>query len=125
MAVVVVGDIDPVEAEKLVIKHFEKLKNPVRERPRTYTEIPVRQKSEGVVATDPEATNPILFVYYSNTKVKDDVTINDYRNSMMRRLFSSMLNQRLQELTQKSSPPFLYGGSSLSGFVRGYEGYSS
>jgi zinc protease len=125
MAVVVVGDIDPTEAEKLVIKHFQKLKNPVKERPRAYTEIPVRQKSEGVVATDPEATNPILFIYYSNTKVKDDITVNDYRNSMVRRLFTSMLSQRLQELTQKSAPPFLYGGSSLSGFVRGYEGYSS
>jgi zinc protease len=125
MAVVVVGDIDPAEAEKLVIKHFQKLKNPAKERARAYVEIPARQKSEGVVATDPEATNPILFVYYSNTKVKDDVTVNDYRMSMVRRLFTSMLSQRLQELTQKSSPPFLYGGSSLSGFVRGYEGYSA
>lgn len=125
MSVVVVGDIDPAEAEKLVVKHFEKLKNPAKERPRTYVEIPVRQKSEGVVATDPEATNPILFIYYSNNKVKDDVTIKDYRDGMVRRLFTSMLSQRLQELTQKSSPPFLYGGSSLSGFVRGYEGYSA
>jgi zinc protease len=125
MAIVVVGDIDPAEAEKLVIKHFQKLINPAKERPRSYVEIPVRQKSEGVVATDPEATNPILFIYYSNTKVKDDVTIKDYRTGMVRRLFSSMLSQRLQELTQKSSPPFLYGGSSLSGFVRGYEGYSA
>jgi zinc protease len=125
MAIVVVGDIDPAEAEKLVVKHFQKLKNPAKERPRSYVEIPVRQKSEGIVATDPEATNPILFIYYSNTKVKDDVTIKDYRTGMVRRLFTSMLGQRLQELTQKSSPPFLYGGSSLSGFVRGYEGYSA
>jgi zinc protease len=125
MAVIVVGDIDPTEAEKLVLKHFEQLKNPAKERPRTFVEIPVRKTSEGVVATDPEATNPVLFIYYSNEKVKDDITVGDYRNSMVRRLFTSMLSQRLQELTQKSSPPFLYGGSSLSGFVRGYEGYSA
>jgi zinc protease len=125
MAVVVVGDIDPTEAELLVKKHFEKLKNPSKEKPREYADVPARKKSEGVVATDKEATNPILQIYYSNKKVKEETTIGDYRNYLVRRLFTSILGQRLQELTQKSDPPFVFGGSSVSGFVRGYEGYSS
>src|SRR5262249_4785473 len=42
MAVIVVGDLDPAAAEAMIKKHFEKLKNPARPRPRTYVEIPSR-----------------------------------------------------------------------------------
>ncbi|HZY77983.1 MAG TPA: insulinase family protein [Cyclobacteriaceae bacterium] len=125
MAVVAVGDIDPVEGEKLVRKHFEQLKNPKPERPREYATVPARQKSEGLVVTDKEATNHILQIYYSYKPVKAETTMEDYRASIVKGLFNSMLNLRLQELTQKADPPFLYGGSSLSGFVKGYEVYGS
>ncbi|MFL6672574.1 MAG: M16 family metallopeptidase, partial [Massilia sp.] len=49
MAVVVVGDIDPARAEALVKAHFAKLRNPVRERPREYAQIPARAATEAVV----------------------------------------------------------------------------
>ncbi|HMJ69927.1 MAG TPA: insulinase family protein [Cyclobacteriaceae bacterium] len=125
MAVIVVGDIDPAKGEELVRKHFEHLKNPKAERAREYTPVPARKKSEGVVVTDKEATNHILQLYYSYKPVKAEVTMEDYRASIVKGLFNSMLNLRLQELTQKADPPFLYGASSLSGFVKGYEVYSS
>lgn len=125
MAVVVVGDIDPAKGEELVKKHFAHLKNPKNERPRMETPVPARQKSEGLVVTDPEATNHILQIYYSYKPVKAEVTLGDYRASIVKGLFNSMLNLRMQELTQKADPPYLYGASSLSGFVKGYEVYSS
>jgi zinc protease len=125
MAVIVVGDIDPALAEAHIIQHFQKLKNPAKPRPRTFAEVPARNSTEAVIATDKEATNPIMQIYYSNTKTKDEVTIGDYRNSIVRRLCTSMLGQRLQELTQKANPPFVFGISSLGSFVRGYEGYVS
>jgi len=125
MAVIVVGDIDPAEGEALVKKHFEHLKNPKQERSREYASVPVRQKSEAVVVTDKEATNHILQIYYSYTPEKPEVTMGDYRASIVKSLFNSMLNQRLQELTQRADPPYLYGASSLGGFVKGYEVYSS
>ncbi len=125
MAVVVVGDIDPAEAEGFIKKHFEHLRNPKNERPRTYAEIPPRDKSEGVVATDKEATHPVLQILYSNEKVQPVTTLGDYREFLIRRLFTSMLSQRFQELTQQANPPFIFGGSALSGFVGGYEAYSA
>ncbi len=125
MAVVVVGDIDPALAEQMIKKHFEGIKNPAKPRARTYAEIPSRTTTEAVVATDKEATNPILQIYYTNTREKEEVTVGDYRTSMVRNICTSMLAQRLQELTQKSNPPFVFGFSSLSSFVRGYEGYIS
>src|SRR5258708_6241047 len=52
MAVIVVGDIDPGEAEKLVKAHFEKLKNPTTERKRTMAGFLPRPKTEAVVVSD-------------------------------------------------------------------------
>ena len=125
MAVVVVGDIDPAEAEKKITSHFEKLKNPSKERKREFAKVPPRGKSEGLVVTDKEATNFILQIYYSTEKSEPEITLGDYRESILKQLFTSMLSQRFQELTQKATPPFIFGASSLGGFVRGYEVYSS
>lgn len=125
MAVVAVGDIDPAAAEDMIKKHFEKLKNPAKERTRDYAEIPVRKVSEGVVVTDKEASNNVLQVFYSLQKSKANVLIGDYRDDIVKNLFSSMMSQRMQELTQKPNPPFVFGGSGQSGFVHGYEFYYS
>ena len=125
MAVVVVGDLDPAEAEKMIKTHFEKLKNPAKPRPRTYSTIESRKTSEGLVVTDKEATNHILQILYSNKIAKPEVLVGDYRNQIVKGLFSAMLSQRMQELTQKQNPPYIFGGSNLGGFVHGYEVYSS
>ena len=36
-----------------------------------------------------------------------------------------MLNQRLQELTQKENPPFIYGGVDFDSYARGYESFNA
>lgn len=125
MAVIVVGDIEPAAAETMIKKHFQGLKNPVPARPRVYAEVPGRTRSEGIVATDKEATNHVLQVYYSYRPAKPEGTLGDYRSSIVKSLFNSMINVRLQELTQQKEPPFLYGATSLSEFVHGYEVLSS
>ena len=52
-------------------------------------------------------------------------TIADYKNDLTQRIFTSLLNQRLQELTQKENPPFLGASVSFGSFARGYEGFSA
>lgn len=125
MAVVVVGDIEPAAAEAMIKKHFENLKNPGNPRERKAEPVYPRKQSEGVVVTDKEATNFFLQIFYSTEKSKIETTVGDYRHSIVQRLFTTMLSQRLQELTQKASPPFIFASSSLGGFLRGYEVYSS
>ena len=71
MAVVVVGDMDPAEAERMIKTHFEKLQNPDKVRERVNTAVPERSKSEGIVVTDPEATNHVVEVHYSYKKEKE------------------------------------------------------
>jgi zinc protease len=125
MAVVVVGDIDPLDAEQLIKEHFENLKNPPKVRERSLADVPGRSKSEGLVVTDKEATNPVVEIYYSYKKAKDETTLGDYRTYLVKALFRSMLGQRMQELTQKADPPFLFGGSNIGSWARGYEGFNS
>jgi zinc protease len=125
MAVLVVGDMDPAEAEAQIKKHFEKLKNPSSPRQRALADVPERMKSEGVVVTDKEATNHVVEIYYTYKKSKEEITIQDYRDYLVRVLFTSMLGQRMQELTQKAEPPFVFGGSNIGGWARGYESYQS
>lgn len=125
MAVIVVGDIDPAEAERLIKAHFEKLKNPKKQKPRNLDHVPPRTQSEGLVVTDPEATNHVLRIYYSYKQSRPQVTLGDYREFIVRRLFTSMLTQRMQELTQQAEPPFVFGGNGIGGWARGYEAYNS
>lgn len=125
MAVVVVGDMEIADTETLIKKHFEKLRNPLKTRKREANEIPARTLSEGLVITDKENPNSIVQVVYSPKKSSKQITLKDYRESLVKNLFSQMLSARLQELTQKPEPPFVFGGSNLGRFVGEYETFAS
>lgn len=125
MAVVVVGDMDPADAQKLVEQHFSKLRNPANERPRNYPAIPVRREVEAVVVTDKEATNNIMRVLYPVTEDKVERTLADTRQKLLERLFGMMLGQRMQEVTQQPNPPFVGGSGGLSPLVPGYRTFSN
>ncbi len=113
MAVIAVGDFDPVVAERLIRKHFTGLKNPAHQRPVINAKIPPITKSDAVVITDKEASgNSVLIRYPVKDKVEKH-TLADYRAQIVESLFTGMLNQRLQELSQLPNPPFLAGGSAL------------
>ena len=120
MAVVVVGDLETAEAQSMVEKHFGKLTNPAHERARTYPTIPARGVAEAVVVTDKEATNNALQIHYPVIPAHDSVTLADYRERLVEMLFRTMLGQRLQELTQQATPPFVGGVSTVGKLAPGY-----
>ena len=125
MAVVVVGDMEVADALALVQSHFGPLKNPEQERPRTYPKLPTRATSEALVVTDKEATNDLLQIFYPLTPDVPVVSWGEYRQTTIERLFGMMLGQRMQELTQQASPPFVGGFSAVAPFVHGYRAFSS
>jgi zinc protease len=126
MAVVVVGDMDPAEAETLIKKHFAGLKNPTKQRERSLADVPGRTKSEALVVTDKEATRHVVQIMHSYKKANDEITLGDYRSYyLVRSLFISMLNLRMSELTQTANPPFIFGGSNIGSWARGFESYNS
>jgi zinc protease len=125
MAVIVVGDIEPSEAERMIKEHFSDLKNLPNARAREEAAVPPRTRSEGLVVTDKEATHHLVDINYSYKPLKDQTTLGAYREFLMRNLFSSMLSQRMQELMQKEQPPFLYAASTFGSLARGYESYNA
>ncbi|HLG39255.1 MAG TPA: pitrilysin family protein, partial [Chitinophagaceae bacterium] len=126
MAVVVVGDIDPAEAEKKIKAHFSGFKNPVNAKPRpAITPIKARTKPDAMVLTDDETTNTILEIFNFINPSKKIKNWGDYRESVKRELINNMINQRLQELTQKENPPFVYGYTGIDQFIRGYDAFVS
>jgi len=124
-AVILVGDIDVDKAEQLIKEYFSGLKNPVNEKKRLYATVSQRQKSRALVVTDKEATNYFVEINYPFTKQKQEITIGDYRSNMIKGLFTSMLNQRLNDLSKSSNPPFLFAATSYGSEARGYEGFSA
>ena len=121
MAVIVVGDIEPAEAEKKIKAHFSKFTNPAG-APARPSIIPITQrtKPEGMVVTDDEATNEILQIFNFIKPAKKIKTWSDYRENIVEELISSLINQRLTELTQKENPPFVFGYTGYQSFLRGY-----
>ncbi|WFR78102.1 insulinase family protein [Janthinobacterium rivuli] len=125
MAVVVVGDVEPKQAEAMIRQHFGKLKNPAKPRPRLYAEVPQRSQTEALVITDKEAPDDTVFIRYPIRAAQEPVTIADYRRQMIENLYGQMLSARMQELTQQANPPFIQGGSNMGKLVRGYESFSA
>jgi zinc protease len=125
MAVVVVGDIDPAAAERLIKQHFSGLKNPANERERAYAPIPPRTNTEAVVVLDREAGGNGVLIRYPVTPVTERGTLRDYRDQVVDGLFSAMLNARLQELSQLPDPPFMGAASTLGKLTPRYKAYSA
>ena len=126
MAVIVVGDIDPAEAEKKIKAHFSKFKDPANAPPRPAI-IPIKERTspDAMVVTDHEATNSIIQIFNFVKPAKKIKTWADYRESILENLVSSLINQRLSELTQKENPPFIFANTCFSPFLRGYSSFNS
>ncbi|THU39931.1 insulinase family protein [Niastella caeni] len=125
MAVVVVGDIELAKAEAMVKKHFSRLTNPANARKREYADVPPYTSSQAMVVTDKEATGYQVAINYPAIKKSPAVTIGDYRKDLIEQMYVSMLNERLQELTQKENPPFIYGAADFDSYARGYQSFNA
>jgi zinc protease len=125
MAVVVVGDIEPAEAQKLVERHFAGMLNPPNERPRVATLIPERNASEGLALTDKEASVNALGIRYPLLPHPRNNTFGEYRQNLIESLYFFILSQRMYELTQQANPPFIQGGSGIGSDIHGYRAFQS
>lgn len=125
MAVIVVGDIEPAKALEMVKKHFKGLTNPANGRKRESYPLPPYAASESLLVTDKEATGYQVALNYPAVKKEPAVTLNDYKDGLVQNVFLTLLNQRLQEVTQKENPPFLMASGSFGSYARGYEAFGA
>ena len=118
MAVIIVGDIDVAEMEKKIIAHFDSYKNPENERPRKTFEVPNHKETFVCIESDKEASQTQIQLLYKDYGLpKKVITVNDYRENLIEGLFTDMLNNRLNELTNSPNPPFTYGFSYHGGTI--------
>ena len=118
MAVVVVGDIDPALAESKVREYFGRVPNAVNPEKRMEYTVPDNIEPLVSVVTDKEATGYDVEIMFKQPK-SNSITFADYRNKLMRNLYTGMLNNRLQEIAQKPDAPYIYAGSQYGSFLVG------
>ena len=123
MALIVVGDIDTAMIVQQIQKHFGSVPRAREEHPRPLYPVPDHQEPLFTVATDPEATIATVAVYFKHD-IRPDSTLGDYRRMVVEALYNGMLNERLDELTRKADPQFVFGSSQNSSFVRTKEFYT-
>jgi zinc protease len=127
MAVIVVGDIDVDAMEKKVKDHFESYQNPKNERPHVTYEVPNHKETFVSIESDKESPYAqVQLIYKDYGTPKPVVTIDDFRKYLKEGLFTTMINNRLEELTHMPNPPFTFGYSYHGeSWVRPKEAYQS
>lgn len=124
-AVMVVGDIEPAEAERLIKEKFSGFKNPTNERPRPHSfEIPARTASKAMVVSDKEQPYTMVQVIGNTVSKHPATTSAGYLDEVEQNLFNAMLAARLDELKSAPNPPFIFGfGGFGGGFARFTENF--
>lgn len=119
-AIIVVGDIDVDKVVADLKKIFEDVPAPVNPAKREMYPVPDNDQPLVSIALDKEAANTILYIFYKHDVMPDDVyatpagLVRDY----MRQVVSQMVNNRFNEILQKSAnPPFVYAMSSDGNYM--------
>ncbi|WP_415328756.1 M16 family metallopeptidase [Chryseobacterium sp. MMS23-Vi53] len=110
MAIVVVGDINVDEVEKKIKTNFSSYKNPAKPRERKVFDMPNHKETLVAIETDPDATRSMVqFTMKDSEAYQPDVTVEQYNQSLIEQITTTMLNNRLGELVNSTNPPFTYG----------------
>ncbi len=124
MAVVVVGDIDVETVEMQLKKLFGDIQQVENPREREQYDVPRHPETLVSIVSEKEASFTNVRVVYKHEK-KHTKNLDDYRVSLTRNLYNSMLGARLQELTKTADPPFMFAYTGYSGDIGELDTYSS
>ena len=127
MAVVAVGDLDVETMEKKIKDHFGKIPVSKNGQARERYQLPNHEETLIAIASDPEAAFSRVNIMYKDRKeAQVSETIEDFREGLVRNLFSQLINNRLGELRNSAKPPFVFGFSFYGNtFARTKNAYQS
>lgn len=117
MAVVVVGDIDPAQAEALVRSRFGSIPRPQGTVTDVDSSVPGHRDTLYSLATDPEAQGWTVTLAFKGA-APGQSTVRDYRGSLVRQLISEMLRPRLREISRRPDAPFVGADGGVDTFGR-------
>ena len=126
-AIIVVGDVDVARTEKVIQDMFGPIQMPANPAERIYYGVP--DNAEPIVATDKdkEQTLPIVMVCMKHEQpVPDEIknTVPGLAASVMISMAETMLNNRLDEMTQKPETPFLQAAVDDDNFILAKKAYA-
>lgn len=123
-SIIIVGDIDVAAMEAEVKRLFSDLTTPENPPVREEYKVPLLDKNQFMVVTDPEMTYTLgqISIKHKEEKVK---TVSDYRQVLLKSVYGRMLNARLGELGQTANPPFLQAQVSVGGFMGGLDAFNA
>lgn len=107
--IIIVGDIDADKVEEKVIELFSKIELDPNAAERVYFPVPDNEETIVSIATDPEATNTSLMMFYKHDPLPDEIKLSQAGLVLnyIKGVASSMINDRFEEITQKPNAPFL------------------
>ncbi len=115
-AVIAVGDFDPAVIEAEIKKHFGGIPKAVNPTKRPTITVPPNKEPLIAVASDKEAQGSDVSLMFK-LPLEKTKTVADYRRDLMEHLYLSMLNARLEEISQKPDAPFLGADASRGSFI--------
>jgi len=122
MAVVAVGDIDPVAMATSIRSTFGGLRDRARTEKVPNGALAIKHPVMVSVVTDPELTRTNVQVLRKHAKAGDE-RVADYRQSLVDRMAQGMLNDRLAELARKPDAKFLGAGVGSESITPQVEGF--
>jgi zinc protease len=123
MAVVAVGDFDPVYIEGLIKQRFSTLPKPTSPTPRPSFPVAGHEGTRIRVVTDPENPTTSFQLTFQHDS-HPEKTVADLREDFEWALFRDMLNTRLDEASRKPDAPFIGAGASKQSVVRSVDLYA-
>lgn len=127
MAVVAVGDLDVATVEAKIKEHFTGIAEATAPRKRENFNLPNHSKTLIAIASDKEAAfSRVQIMYKDKFDAPTVESVVDYRDQLVKNVFSTMINNRLNELRNSPAPPFVFGFSFYGGtFARTKNAYQS
>jgi zinc protease len=106
--IIVVGDFDVDEMEKKIIDLFSPIKLDEEVAEREYYPVPDNKEPIFALATDNEARNTSIMMFYKHDPMPDELknTQAGYLTQYIKNAAASMMNQRFSEILQKPDAPF-------------------
>lgn len=116
MAVIAVGDLDVATMESKIKDHFSRIEKPVNPAKRESYKLPNHEETLIAIASDKEAAfSQVQVLYKDHFEAPVVKTVNDFRDRLVKNMFSTMINNRLEELRNSPNPPFVFGFSYYGG----------
>lgn len=116
---IIVGDIDVDAIEAKIKKMFNDIPKPINPAPRVYYPVPDNKEPIVYIDKDKEQTNMRVQISFKHESFPDSLKTNMQYLFMnyAKEMISTMLNARLNELTQTATPPYIYAGADDGDFI--------